>query len=88
MEYTIGGIGIAALIVGIVEFAKKFGLKGNGCEILAGILGIVLSAIGYGLQSGMIPETYAPYIIWVVVALSSIPVAMGYYDLGKRFLSK
>ena len=87
MDYLIGSISIAALIVGLVEFAKKFKLSGESLSILAFVLGVVLTGVAYGLEAGLIPPEAAPWIKLVVVALSGGPTAMGYYDLGKRFLA-
>lgn len=87
MDYAIGGVAIATLIVGLVEFAKEMGIRDKGSQALAFGLGVVFVALGYGLNTSLIPEPYATYIVWAVVAISGGPAAMGYYDLGKRFLS-
>ncbi len=44
MEFAIGGISVAALIVGIVEAAKKFGVTDLGSQALAIGLGIFFTA--------------------------------------------
>lgn len=79
---------MAALIVGLVEFAKKFGLEGRSLSALAFGLGIVLTAIAYGIDTGLIPAGAVPYVEWVIVAIAGGPAAMGFYDLGKRFLNQ
>lgn len=86
MDFAIGGIVIAALIVGIVEAAKEFGLSGNGPRWLALGLGLVFTSLAYGIDSGLIPEVAHPYIVWAVTAIAGAVAAMGYYDLGKRWL--
>jgi len=88
MDYAIGGVAIAALIIGLVEFAKKMGIQDKGSQALAFILGVVFVALGYGLNTSLIPEPYATYVTWFVVSISGGPAAMGYYDLGKKFLGK
>lgn len=85
MDFAIGGIRLALLIIGIVEAAKEFGLAGKASRVLALCLGIVLSGTAWGLQSGLIPAAAEPYITWVVIAIAGGLAAMGYYDLGKRF---
>ena len=86
MDFAIGGVSIGLLIAGLVEFAKKFGIEDKGSSALAFVLGIVLTALAYGVEGGLIPAEYTPYVQWAVVALAGGPAAMGYYDLGKRFL--
>jgi hypothetical protein len=41
MDYAIGGITIALLIVGIVEAAKEFGIEGKASRALVLVLGVV-----------------------------------------------
>ena len=65
-----------------------FGIQDKGSSALAFVLGILLTALAYGVESGLIPPDYVPYIKWAVVALAGGPAAMGYYDLGKRFLAR
>ena len=86
MDFAIAGISIALLIAGLVEFAKKFGVEGQASSALAFGLGVVLTFIAYGIQQALFPALWVPYIEWVIVALAGGPAAMGYYDLGKRFL--
>ena len=85
MDYTIGGIAAAALIIGLVEFAKKFGLQGRACTALAFGLGVLFAAIGYGIQQQLIPPGAVPYLTWGIVALAAGPLASGYVDLSKKF---
>ena len=84
MEFAIGGIAVAALIIGIVEAAKEFGLQGKGCQALALVLGFFFVGLAYGIQEALIPELYVPYIVWVVTSLAGGLSAMGYYDFAKR----
>lgn len=84
MELTIGTIAIPALIIGITEAAKKFGVTGKASQGLAMTLGVLLAGLAYGITEGLIPEPYTAYIIWGVTALTSPFTAMGYYDLAKR----
>ena len=88
MDFAVAGISIAALIVGLVEFAKGQGIEGRASQILAFVLGIALMAIAYGIDSGLIPAVAVPYVQWAVVAIAGGPAAMGYYDLAKKLLGK
>lgn len=88
MDFVIGGVAVGALIVGLVEFAKKFGIEDKASSALAFVLGVLLTALAYGIESGLVPANVVPYVEWAIVALAGGPAAMGYYDLGKRFLTK
>ena len=85
MNYAIAGVAILPLILGVVEFAKQFGLKGKGATLLSVILGIVFGGLVYAFQEGMIPEAAAPWIQLGVFALAFGLAASGLYDLGKRW---
>ena len=87
MEFAIAGVAIIPLVLGLVEFAKKLGLKGNGSLVLSVALGFVFSGVVYAIQSGVIPAAAAPYINLVIVALSGGLGAAGLYDLGKKWSS-
>ena len=86
MDFAIGGVAVAALIVGLVEFAKKFGVEDKASSALAFVLGVFLTGLAYGIEAGLIPAEYVPYVVWAVTALAGGPAAMGYYNLGKRWL--
>ena len=86
MDFAIGGVAVAALIVGLVEFAKEFGVQGKWSKALAFGLGVLFTSLAYGIEAALIPAEAVPYIVWAVTALAGGPAAMGYYDLGKRFL--
>jgi len=80
---AIGGIAIIAIIMGLVQFAKKFGLDGNWLILLALLLGFFFGGIAYGIDQALIPGGWVPYIQWVVFALAVGLSAAGFYDLGK-----
>lgn len=88
MLYMIAGVPIMALVLGIVEFAKKFGLNGNSSIALAAILGTVFGGLVYAIEQSLIPAVWLPWIGIPVFGLSFGLAAAGFYDLGKRFLVK
>ena len=85
MEYSIGGVLIIPLVLGLVEFSKKLGLKGQGLTALAIALGIGFGAMWYGMDAGLIPEAWGPYIQWVVFSIGFGLAIPGLYDLGKNY---
>ena len=80
---AIGGVLVMPLILGLVQFAKKFGLDGIWNIILAVVLGIFFGGVAFGIDEGLIAEGWVPYIQWVVFALSVGLGSSGLYDMGK-----
>ena len=86
MDFAIGGISIAALIFGIVEAAKQFGVNGKGSQALALGLGVFFVGLAEAISQGLVPADYVVYVELVVTAIAGGLAAMGYYDfLSKRF---
>lgn len=75
---------ILIMIPGIVEFAKKLGLSGNGSLILSLVLGIVLGVV---LQLQVMFPTISPWVELVIYSVLFGMTASGYYDLAKRFVA-
>lgn len=84
MDYVIGGIEIAVLIIGIVEAAKAFGVSGLGSQALALVLGFLFVGLAAAIGEGLVPAQYVVWIELVVKSLAGALAAMGYYDLAKR----
>ena len=85
MEYGIAGVLIIPMVLGLVEMAKRVGVQGEWSTLLAVILGVLFGSLVYGVNTGLIPAQYVPYIEWGVFSLGfglSIP---GLYKIGKRF---
>lgn len=85
MDFAIAGVAIIPLVLGLVEFAKKFGVGGNAALALSVFLGILFSGLAYAFDQNMISEAAQPWVMLAVVALSGGLGAAGLYDLGKRF---
>ena len=83
MEFIIGGVGVAALIFGIVEAAKEFGVNGKASRVLVLVLGIFFVGLAQANAQGLIPENTMQWVNLVVVALSGGLAAMGYYDWSR-----
>ena len=84
MEFAIGGIAVAALIIGIVEALKEFGVEGKASKAAAIFLGVFFVGLAHGISEALIPAEYVPYIVWAVTSLAGGLAAMGYYDFAKR----
>jgi hypothetical protein len=74
---------VLALIAGLVEFAKRLGVTGNGSLVLSMILGVAFGLV-YQLSLA-IPITTAGWFAAVVYGLLTGLAASGLYDLGKRY---
>jgi len=86
MEFAIGGISVAVLILGIVEASKQFGVSGKGSQALALALGFLFVGLAHAIQVGLMPAAYVGWIELVVTALAGSLSAMGLYDFGKRLI--
>ena len=84
MDYYIGSVAVAALIFGIVEAAKEFGLAGKACRVLVLVLGVLFVAIAAAEQEGLISEQVMTWVKLVVTAAAGGIAAMGYYDFTQR----
>ena len=87
-EIIIGAIAIIPLVMGLVEYAKRFGLKGQACDALAGVLGFVFVSISAAIEQEMIPSEVVVWIVLIVRGLSGTLAAVGLYDMAKRFSGK
>ena len=85
---VIAGISIMALVVGLVEFGKKFGLQGKGCIALAMVLGVAFGALSYAIEQSAIPTVALPYVEIAIYGLAFGLASAGLYDLGKKFSAK
>ena len=84
MEYMIAGVPVMALILGLVQFAKKFGVSGNNSVALSMGLDVVFGGMVYAIEENLIPAAWLPWVGIPVFALSVGLAAAGLYDLGKR----
>ena len=85
MDYSIAGVLILPLIVGLVEFAKDYGIEGKWSRLFAVALGLLFGGLWYAINQGIIPEAAMPWIGIPVFGLAFGLGAAGLYDLGKRF---
>ena len=76
-DLVVNGISFIAVVFGLVEFLKKFGLKGEILTVLSMGVGVLLG-VGYQLA-----QKYEAFGEWYGVAIFGIAVglaASGVYD--------
>lgn len=81
---VVNGIPLLVVIVGLVEFAKKFGLKGNGNIALSMGLGVVFGVL-YQLSTVGIPVDLSDYFGVALYGLVLGLTSCGLYDVAGRF---
>jgi hypothetical protein len=72
---------LIAMVAGIVEFLKKFGIEGNGSLIASFVVALVLGVL---FQLG---DTFPGISVYLPIAVYAILFALtasGLYDLSKR----
>ena len=83
MDYAIGGVAVAALIFGITEAAKEFGISGKASRVMVFVLGVLFVAIAQANIQGLLPDQTMQLINLIVIAVAGGLAAMGYYDFSK-----
>lgn len=83
MNFAIGGVAVAALILGITEAMKEFGVTGKASRIVVFFLGVIFVAIAAANQESLIDPKIMQWINLGVIALAGGLAAMGYYDFTK-----
>lgn len=82
----LAGVSVFALVLGIVEAAKRFGVTGNGSFALALALGTALFGLSKAIELGLIPPDALPWIEVAVFGLGGSLAITGLYDLmNQRF---
>lgn len=77
----IAGIPLLAVVIGLVQFIKGFGLSGNTVKLLSLTVGLLLGG-GYQYSLGA-PVDFAGWFALVVFGLGLGLVASGLYDAAK-----
>ena len=89
MDFAIGGIEVAGLIFGIVEFAKSFGINGKRSQVLAVLVGFLFMLTSQAIAGEILRADVVQYIEIVIKSLAGVLAAMGFYDfLNKRTVRK
>ena len=84
MEPAINGILVIPLILGLVEFLKKFGITGQWALASALAFG-VLFGISYQISASGVPVDFNGWLAAVVYGLALGLSAAGLYDWSAKF---
>ena len=84
---VIGGVPLVVVIFGLVEFAKKFGLKGNWLTVFSMALGLLLG-IGYKISESGVPVGFSNWFGVIIFSLALGLTASGIYDFANTRTSK
>ena len=82
-QLLVGGIPLLAVIFGLVEFIKSFGLKGNWLTGVSLLLGLVFG-FAYKISETGIPATFAGWFVMVVFGLTLGLITSGFYDFANK----
>jgi len=77
-------LAIMALVFGLVEFSKKFGVKDRAAQVLAFGLGLFLVGFTKATEQGLLPSTIEPWFTLIVTTFMIVLGAMGFYEYGKK----
>jgi hypothetical protein len=80
----IAGIAIFLLIIGLVEAAKRFGIRDEWSFGLSLVLGLGFAALARALEQQLIPLPWVPWVEVGIVGLAGGLACTGLYDLTKR----
>ena len=85
MDVLVNGVCVMALVFGLIEFSKQFGVEGKLAQALAFLLGLFLVGVSLAVAQGLLPPGVEPWLKLVVTTLASVLGAMGFYKFSKRF---
>ena len=82
MTYALGTVAVAALIFGITEALKEFGLTGKASRVVVFVLGVLFVGLAAANEASLLPADAMKYINLAVTAIAGGLSAMGYYDFA------
>ena len=74
----VGGLPLSAVIFGLVEFVKAFGLKGRWLTGVSMLLGLAFG-VSYQIANAGLPTSFASWFAVAVFGIMLGLVASGYY---------
>ena len=75
----VGGLPLSAVVFGLVEFIKSFGLKGHWLTIVSMLLGLAFG-VSYQIANAGLPVGFTGWFAVAVFGLMLGLVASGLYD--------
>ena len=74
----VGGIPLVAVVFGLVEFVKSFGVRGHWLTIVSMLLGLAFG-VSYQIANAGLPAGFASWFAMAVFGLVLGLVASGFY---------
>jgi hypothetical protein len=78
-QYLVAGVPLIFVVLGLVEWVKSFGVKGNAVKVVSMAIGLGLG-VGYQLSVAM-PVGFTGWFGVIVFGLALGLVASGIYDV-------
>ena len=75
----VNGLPLSAVVFGLVEFIKSFGLKGHWLTIVSMLLGLAFG-VSYQIANAGVPMSFAGWFAVAVFGIMLGLVASGLYD--------
>lgn len=82
-DAVVAGIPLLAVLIGLVQFIKGFGLAGTQVKLLSFFIGLLLG-VGYNLSVSGAPVAFAGWFAIVIYGLGLALVGSGLYDASKK----
>jgi peptidoglycan/LPS O-acetylase OafA/YrhL len=76
------GIPLIALIIGLVQFFKEMGLRGQALRALSAVIGLALG-VAYQISTGGVPADFAGWFGVAIYSLGLGIVASGLVDAAR-----
>jgi len=83
----VGGIPLVAVVFGLVEFVKSFGVRGHWLTITSMLLGLAFG-VSYQIANAGLPAGFAGWFGVAVFGLVLGLVASGYYKFVDTHMPK
>lgn len=85
MDLHIGPVGVMAMTLAVTEALKNiFSVQGKWNQLVAVLVGMVLTAIAYGVNNQLLPIDFVPYVQWLVISFGGGLSAIGVFDFIKN----
>ena len=84
MDFAIGGVAVIALVFGVVEAAKEFGVTGKASRVLALVLAGLFIGIAQADAQELLSEDAMAFVKLIVGTLAGTLSAMGLYDFSRK----